>query len=128
MSKAHKDLLASLKSQQSKLEDVARMLPTVPDEIARLSREIKVVISTVDSSAAEIYDISIGVQALRLEVERKLAISRVPGNTSLKFVQGKLEKTFCNGSPRSSHQKDIKMFVLCVRKIPASGCSSALNF
>jgi len=74
MSKAHKELLASLRSQQRKLEEVAKMLPIVPDEIARLSNEIQDVISAAANSAAELHDISVGVQNLQSETGRKLTI------------------------------------------------------
>jgi hypothetical protein len=76
MAKMHKDLLAFLESQRNNLEAVAKMMPTVPDEIARLSQEIKDVISTAASSATEFHDVCIGVQALKLVEERKLPALR----------------------------------------------------
>ena len=80
MSKAQKDLLAYLEGQQTQLDGIVKMMPTIPEEIARLSQQIKDVISAVSSSSAELHDIYIGVQALRLETDRKLTPCRISGN------------------------------------------------
>ena len=78
MSKADKELLDSLRSQQGKLEEVARMLPSVREETERLSKEIGNVIFAVTNSAAELHDIHVGVQTLQLQAERKFAALRCP--------------------------------------------------
>ena len=76
MSKSHGDLLANLKSQQSKLEEVAKLLPVVPEEMKRFSEEIKDVISAVGDARVELHDVDIGVKALRLESDRKSAVTQ----------------------------------------------------
>jgi len=71
MAKSHEELVASLKTQQKSIDDVAKMLPIIPAEIASLSEEIKSVISAVSISAEEIHDIHGNVLVLRGESDRR---------------------------------------------------------
>ena len=73
MSKAYKDVQASLQRHQNELEGVASLFSTVPENIAKLSQEIMFVRSAIANTPADIHDIFLGVQALHSEMDSKCA-------------------------------------------------------
>lgn len=77
MAQSFKDLLHSLKENQSKLDALAVMFP---DGIKLLSEELKDVVSAITASEAEIHEINIGVKTLQLETQCKRAKYTVLGS------------------------------------------------
>ena len=71
MSQSTTNILDTLKGQQSKLDDVANIMPTIPDEMKQFSQQLKYVVSAVTDSEASIHEISNDVKALTLEAQRR---------------------------------------------------------
>lgn len=68
MSKAQKEVLAYLEDQKTKLEEITKMLPDVPEQFSTLSKQIGIVTSVIST---QLYDTFIGVQALWSDVDSK---------------------------------------------------------
>jgi hypothetical protein len=72
MSKAQKEVLAYLEDQKTRLEEIAKMLPDVPEQFSALSKQIGIVTSVIST---QLHDTFIGVQALWSDADSKSTAS-----------------------------------------------------
>lgn len=68
MSKAQKEVLAYLEDQKTRLEEITKMLPYVPEQFSTLSKQIGIVTSVIST---QLHDTFIGVQALWSDADSK---------------------------------------------------------
>lgn len=68
MSKARKEVLAYLEDQKTKLEEITKMLPDVPEQLSTLSKQVGIVTSVI---SVQLRDTFIGVQALCSDADSK---------------------------------------------------------
>lgn len=68
MSKAQREVLAYLEDQKTRLEEITKMLPNVPEQFSTLSKQIGIVTSVIST---QLHDTFIGVQALWLDADSK---------------------------------------------------------
>jgi hypothetical protein len=68
MSKAQKEVLAYLEDQKTRLEEITKMLPNVPEQFSTLSKQIGIVTSVIST---QLHDTFIGVQTLWSDADSK---------------------------------------------------------
>jgi hypothetical protein len=68
MSKAQKEVLVYLEGQKTRLEEITKMLPDVPEQFSTLSKQIGTVTSVIST---QLHDTSIEVQALWSDADSK---------------------------------------------------------